>query len=159
MIEHRRKQLLAVYRKGVSNRERINELLNLSAASPADDLRSTLALAETPRIRLLRKSLLEDRVIREAYERRSPDGQVTGCLLFHLLNFGSTEDLLNFDYPCERALDSACRCVRQWDDGLIDPTTVLRILDETLAERRRLNALEDAAVRRSNVRVRVVDTP
>ncbi|MEX2310173.1 MAG: hypothetical protein WD738_21580 [Pirellulales bacterium] len=145
MLEERRRQLKDEFAKGVANREKINLLLNLSRANVEDDLRAVVALADTMALRLLRMKLRHHQVVRRRY--RGPLG--TGCLTHYLLGFTSNDDLLNFPYESESVLDSACRTVRAWDYGQLDEESVLRILSETIRGRLELNALEDAAVRRS----------
>jgi len=145
-LEERRRQLLPEYAKGTSNRETVNRLLKLADSNAERDLGILFIFAPTSALRLLRRKLRNDQVIRGSY--KGPDG--TGCLCYFLLGVRSNEQMLNYpEYDSAESLDAVARVVRHWDYGALDEETVARILDETLRQRAELNALEEAAIHRA----------
>jgi hypothetical protein len=119
--------------------------LGMAAASPEADLRSVAGECALEDLKRTRQAAADDFLARRAYQTAGGKG----CLMFFLSGGRaySKATLLTLDLSDEAGL-AARRLVRFFDYGLLDNSTIVRILNELILARRQANELEEEAIRR-----------
>jgi len=119
--------------------------LGMATACPEADLRTVAGECALEDLKRTRQAAADDFLARRAYQ--TAGGQ--GCLMFFLSGgrAHSKATLLTLDLSDEAGL-AARRLVRFFDYGLLDNSTIVRILNELIMARRQANELEEEAIRK-----------
>lgn len=133
MIELKRRLREALDR-GPSGEATLNRLLDQNDSDPRADLRTLLDLADTYRLRVLRRRLYDGDVIAHCFHREAC-GRTQGCVLFWVTGATSIAEVLAWSYLSEETLKAVCRSMRDWDSGALGIDTVFEVLETVLWER------------------------
>jgi hypothetical protein len=123
----------------------MTENLDLTHADPVADLRATLDVFRLEDLLRLRRNLKH--LVRSAYR----DDRGRGCLLYFLSGgaITSKQELLAWPFPDEASRLAARRLVRHFDGHALSNREVRDVLRDAITRRKEVNALEDAALRRT----------
>jgi hypothetical protein len=119
--------------------------LGMAAASPETDLRTVAGESALEDLKRTREAAADDQLSRRAYQTAGGKG----CLMFFLSGgrAHSKATLLTLDLSDEAGF-AARRLVRFFDYGLLDNSTIVRVLNELIMARRQANELEEESIRR-----------